>query len=201
MYDFGGDKPRADSCENIQIKCIYDENPSESSQIPKWFELKSETVLFQITKDPFLIKEINSIRAFQERQVHKKNLLGFFIKFLIKIVNVKTTNHAEKGKLPTQVQIDLKYFQYTKTAKKMINAEITFSDFLSPPESNSKKNMEYSIIFNFHPMTHTELIVYFALSWDIYLILYVGICTLAFIMVLILHIYHVIFFRLNTLKK
>jgi len=46
-----GSQPYADTCENVTLSCIFDEDLDENNDVVRWFEEGAET-LFYITKDP-----------------------------------------------------------------------------------------------------------------------------------------------------
>jgi hypothetical protein len=110
---------------------------------------------------------------------------------------VLVANHPQGDKIPREVILTLKYFQVSQREKKLIKAWVGFQKYIkaSPKELSGESLIKYNISFNYIPMTHTELIVSFAFSWEIYLLLYLGIGFFASIIVLIFHIYHMIFFR------
>lgn len=55
-YSFGK-KPTADTCEEVQITCIYDEIIGTSQPLTRWFEVSAETSIFDITVDPALYQD------------------------------------------------------------------------------------------------------------------------------------------------
>jgi hypothetical protein len=74
-YGFGGKLPRADMCKDVRLECIYDDSRNETTQFPKWYQLKAETPLFQMTRIPIFIERMRSEIPFPEREVsHPKKI-------------------------------------------------------------------------------------------------------------------------------
>jgi hypothetical protein len=113
------------------------------------------------------------------------------------------SNHPEGGKIPREVNFELKYFQVTQNEKRLIEGTVLFSKFLKPTakELSGEQPIKYNLSFNYIPMTHSELIVSFAFSWEIYLIMYLAVGLIAIIITMIFHIYHMLLFRFLSKKK
>ena len=68
-YSFGK-SPRADTCENVEINCIYDENLGDTQPIPRWFEIESGSSIFDISVSPVTSEELLKTE-FKEVQILK----------------------------------------------------------------------------------------------------------------------------------
>ena len=56
-YSFGL-KPTADTCDAVEIDCMYDEIFNTNQPLQRWFEVQAETPLFDITVDPKLFADM-----------------------------------------------------------------------------------------------------------------------------------------------
>lgn len=60
---------------------------------------------------------------------------------------------------------------------------------------NGTDPFNYTLVFSYHPMSQIELVVEFALPWEVYIIIYLIICVASVFMILIMLIYHYILSR------
>ena len=97
-----GSEPIADSCEAIQISCIYDEDLGANSDDPRWFE-PGPSILFYLTKNPQSASSINS------ENVNLKTS---------NFIPVTVTGEYEDSKIPSLVKVEFNYYQVSKTEKR-----------------------------------------------------------------------------------
>lgn len=152
-FDFGA-QPSADSCSNITIECIYDEVPNNQEPLPRWWEQTFPSYVFSLSQTPLSPEDFRA-----------GNIPG---SIPVEIINL----NAGSG-LPRTVTLDIKYQQVDTTTKKIIQASITFSDFLDVT-SNQNSGLEitkYNLIVNFSALTHTELMILFQFPISFYAVL------------------------------
>jgi hypothetical protein len=197
-YDFGKGQPKADTCSELLLDCIYEEDLHEEQNL-RWYELKQDSTLFKITKRAMGIKEVTEKQSFDESEVkYFEEIFFFFVKIILKkLVILNVENNPISGKIPSTVTIVLKYFQYTSIEKKLITGTISFSDYIKPTqeEFSGIKPFKYKLNFNYIPMTHTELVISFAFGWELYLFMYLAIFSSTLISVFVVYIYHKLFYR------
>lgn len=59
MTEFSfGQSPTSDTCDAIEIPCVYDEVLGEDMPLDKWFEVGGGTPLFSLIKTPVLFKDL-----------------------------------------------------------------------------------------------------------------------------------------------
>lgn len=172
-----GAVPTADTC-NSTFKCIFDVDVTQInlSTSDYWFLANANKQLFSIYSTPV---DYDSYKTFL------LNLLVNPEDFIQ--VSVGTTKQTNK--IPTIVDLNIGYKQLNTTTKKIIEASVMFSGFITP----TSKKTQYNLNVNIRPLKHTELTMAFALNWKLYLIFFIG-TGAAFLMISILFfIYHRIF--------
>ncbi|CAD8125159.1 unnamed protein product [Paramecium sonneborni] len=150
--------PISDECNELKLYCIMDEKYNINPRLPRWFELNGEETLFYIQADPLNPNDFNS-----DYKVPSS-----------KVVEIQTANSIPSGMMPLEVNLDIHYYQVTKTQKRIIAGSVTFTNFykLSEDQKAGKAEITYNLIFNFISMTQGQLVNNFALEWPVYFILY-----------------------------
>lgn len=181
-----------DSCETKKT-CMNRYRYSDINNLEKnlWFMSKLNSNLFYILDTP-ITKEIYDSVSNKQITLNFENFVG-----------VKNFTKLEQGKLPSNVRLRIGYTQGNDNNKKIINAGIYFSGFKNVLEfiegnttsvenltEDSKIFYEYELIIEWIPLTHTELTIEFALTWKLYLLLYVAIGVIALVMVSIFCFLH-----------
>ena len=62
-------------------------------------------------------------------------------------------------------------------------------------QKSNNDNFEYQLIINYEPLTQTDITIQFGFPWTVYLILYVGICAFASVIIAIFWLYNRIITR------
>lgn len=108
------------------------------------------------------------------------------------MVPLTVVSTAKGGMHPTLVKIKVFYHQTSKTTKRIIEATVSFENYIHATDKQYEgtHNFSYTLDFSFIPLTHTDLTIMFALDWQVYLILYIGIGFVAIIIVGIFAVYH-----------
>ena len=118
----------------------------------------------------------------------------------MKLVSVQvTSNSINTNMVPTLIRLKIYYHQISPTTKKIITASASFEEFVIPMDSQYEGNtfFHYSLDFSYKPLTHTDLTIMFALNWEVYLILYMGIGFVAIVIVGIFTLYHTLMEKFN----
>lgn len=99
---------------------------------------------------------------------------------------------AKNGMVPSLIKMKIFYHQTSKTTKKIIQASVSFENYIHATDEQyeGSQNFSYTLDFSFIPLTHTDLTIMFALDWQVYLLLYIGIGFVAIIIVGIFALYH-----------
>ena len=185
-YKFG-DKPHSDSCNDgksekeFSFECIYDEIFDQEQQYQRWFELGKDVVMFYIGQ--------KSIYMNYEMLAEPSDT--------VKLVEVLNKFIIPEGKIPTMAFLKLSYYQFDRYEKLLIKADLSLSDFLEPDEMQARgeKPIHYNLTITYHSMNHSELVNEFALSWDIYFILYLFIGLFSVAEVVVFYFYHYLVYR------
>ena len=142
-----------DKC-NISLQCIFDEDVGTISNNKFWYETANSFSLFKITKNPISLEKMND----------PENL---------ELVDVKVQNSLENDEIPRIITLIINYYQVSTTLKRIIDAEIIFSDPWNKSQIqklNDTVNYTFNVILN--PYSHTDLMITFALSSNFYIVLY-----------------------------
>ena len=101
------------------------------------------------------------------------------------------------GKYPTLITFEINYYQVTKTHKRILQATLFFDKFVAATSGqlSGTSPFEYTLQIILKPMTQTEITIQFGFPWTVYLILYVGICTFAAVIIAIFWLYNWILTR------
>ena len=96
----------------------------------------------------------------------------------------------EPNKIPTEVKLNLSYYQRDKSTKRLVSATIEYSGFIDPTNYPSAKDFNYTLIVNYLPMGHTALAIAFALPSSVYMVMYIIVGGLAIVMTAVFALYH-----------
>jgi hypothetical protein len=165
VYDFNfGKNPVADNCV-LETTCMENYKLGEFAGRTEnlWFMSNINTELFYFYEDP--VDQETFTSTFKARQSLNSE----------KFVGVKVRNKQENKKYPKNVRLRIGYSQIEKTHKKIINAGIYFSGFKAFEKSNAEEMYQYNLRIEWFPLTHTELTIEFALTWKLYLVLYLAV--------------------------
>jgi hypothetical protein len=102
-----------------------------------------------------------------------------------------------QGQVPRLVTLKIDYYQLDSVEKLVIKIILDCSLFYTPTQEELKRevSLSYQLAIVYHSMHHSELVNEFALTWDIYMILYIFIGLFSAAEVLIFYFYHVIVYR------
>lgn len=161
-----------------KFQCKHNKNfvANSKDDTKIWFNANVNTVLFQ------LYPELVTYEYFKERLVTGYEQTQYF-------VDVTVESQQIENKIPTSILLEIGYYQKDSYTKKIVSGTVKYSGFVTPTSST----ITYELTIVFRPLTHTELTVAFALSWYLYLIIFIGIGLLALTIVAIWYVYHWIF--------
>lgn len=96
----------------------------------------------------------------------------------------------QPNKIPTEVKLNLSYYQRDKSTKRLVSATIEYSGFIDPTNYPTAKEFNYTLILNYLPMGHTALAIAFALPSSVYMVMYIIVGALAIVMTAVFALYH-----------
>lgn len=174
-FSFGG-TPDSDTCDEIIIKCIYDEIPSESTPLPRWFEVDGGTTLFSLTVEPtdYELMMTNEFGDTEMLEVGPENGGG------------------DEGFLPMNVIVHLSYFQKGPDNKILIVVGMDFDaiEEVSEEQFEGTEQIEYNLTFTFESFSHKDLTIKFAFESYFYIVLYVIMGILSILVMAIFGLFH-----------
>jgi len=179
-----GSQAMGDSCSFTQVDCILDEVPSVRLSNPRWFEAATGTRLFDVTKDASLPAKLNNWGD-DPVPVTEPVYLQRGI--------------PESGALPQKVTIAFQYWQQGPRKKMLASGRAWYSEFITPDVAvqSGRAPFEYKLSVLYYPMTHFEVMVYFAFPMEFYVGFYLCMGVLSVAMVLVLWGYHRFMCRLS----
>ncbi len=175
QYSFGS-YPKADTCSGISINCIYDEVFSDQQSSSRWFEVGASTMIMQMSKEPMDASELSS------------SVLS-----TTEVISVTLAQTQAGGRVvPSTVHLTFQYFQRTSSRKSLVKATVEFDSYktLNDAEYNGGTQVAYTLLIDYLPMSHTELMINFALEYHFYIILYILVGFAAVLITAIFTIYH-----------
>jgi len=174
-YSFG-ERPRADICEAVLVNCVYDEVFLGQQPLPRWFAVEGGAALFDLSVAPVVYDDLIA-KDFAEFEV---------------LPVAPEEGAGEDGVVPKTVGLAIDYYQVDGARKELIAAGLAFEDLeaLTPDELVGTAAVGYNLTFSFAALSHMELTVAFAFSWDFYLVLYVIVGVLALVVMVVFAAYH-----------
>lgn len=101
-------------------------------------------------------------------------------------VDVTVSSTAPSNRMPTLVSLKMGYYQVDAKVKKLISARVEFSGWVA---ATNNKEQAYIAKISYLPLSHTELMIAFALPSYVYITMYVLVGCLCIFMVLLFAIY------------
>ena len=144
----------ADACE-VEIQCFYEENFREAAANTRWFEVEGE-ILFHVTQEAEGPEKLFEASILANDQSEPQVNLGAYTSSVATQESIPVSFGPEegievaKGVIPTEIAIDISYYQTSPTDKRMIQIEGTYSEYV-----NAKK----------HDGTYLLTITTSALGW------------------------------------
>ena len=131
--------PVADECE-VEIRCTYEERFKEAAASTRWFEVEGDT-LFHITQEAEPQSSLFEASVLANDQTEPEVNTGTYEAAVAAQESIPVMfNPAEgvevvRGIIPTEISIDISYFQFSPLDKRMISAEGEFDGYV-----NAKKH-------------------------------------------------------------
>ena len=179
--DFDRFYPTADWCER-KIYCEYEEELPQQDVTPRWFEAGTGTTIFSVLRDPVNYFQYTGRQGYStdigdgggNKFIKSIDLFDNFIP--VKVLRRGDSEDCHFLCFPRKLSLDISYHQINETSKRLIDITLTFEDFDKDAASS-----QYEIDLKLYPLNYQELIVKFAFSKDIYLVLFslIGIFTVA----------------------
>ena len=175
-FDFKQFYPVADWCER-KVFCDYEEKLDQPDITPRWFEASTGASLFSIIRDP--VNYYHYTGRHQTRTGLDDEGGQRFISSLKSsdtLIPLKIDRSAaddiEDGCdilcFPREMTLDISYYQVDKNSKRIVSCTLSFNNF----DKNSS-NTEYEMDVKFRPLDYKQLIVQFAYSRGIFVLLFV----------------------------
>lgn len=100
--------------------------------------------------------------------------------------------------IPTTVEMTLSYYQINSKLKQLISASVQFTGYIKPEDfQKNTSGYAYSLKLNYLPLSHTDLMIAFAMPWPVYFTMYLFFGSLCVIIIAFLTLYH----KLVTRRK
>ena len=174
-FDFARFYPIADWCEQ-KIYCDYEERLETPDITPRWFEADSGATLFSIIRDPVSYYEYTGRQKTTSsaddggggKYIESIKLDDTFIP-----VKVDRSAAAELNSeclqlcFPRTIELNIGYYQVDRSRKRIIEINLIYDNFDRDVSSST-----YSLKLNWRPLDYQELIIKFAYSRGIFLLLF-----------------------------
>ena len=194
-FPWKGIKTKSDECD-LSFTCIYDEL-DQNVISNKWFSLTKETTLGYISKFPLTIDEtFNDENYFTKTQISNFDELSSFIPFTF-IPFRKGVDDVNC--FPKDIIIIIKYYQYTKTKKKLIDFDVEMYNYSNcvnlSSDIRSDYNGEYNLKIKYYPLDYFSLLNKFQFPYIAYLLI------IFFMGILVIILLIIMFFFTNLAAK
>jgi hypothetical protein len=171
----------ADSCAR-SIKCFYEEQLTVLTPLPRWMEVDSGGSLFQLLQVPVSFRQFQSyydtLTAYLTEPAGTAGIFEDIISIgpdaLLEVyVNRDAALVEMRGGctvqcFPRMVQMDILYYQVSKTRKKILLIEFIYSEF-----DRDKSNGFYNFEITYTPLDWLNLIWKFAYPTELYLTFFI----------------------------
>ena len=187
----------ADSCE-VEVQCFYEETFKEAAALTRWYEVEGAP-LFYIT--PYAESQNKLFEASvlandisnPEVDVSKYDLAVTAQEAIAVIFSPAEGFEVMRGIIPTDISIDISYFQMSPKVKRMIVAEGTFDEYVNA----RKHDGSYLLTVTTTALGWFPLLNFFAFEVDLYVVLF---HVLGFVSVIIVIAFWAVVRLTTTLK-
>ena len=187
--DFMKFYPVADWCER-KIYCNYEEDLPKPDVTPRWFEAETGTALFSIIRDPinyyqYTGRHSSTIGADDgggQRFIDSIDTLQTFVPAKVdRSPALTVAGGCDVGAcFPRKVTIDISYHQVDVHSKRIVQVNVLYDKF-----DKDASNDRYELHVKFYALNYQELVIKFAFSHELFLLLFtqigVGTVVAAFI--------------------
>ena len=184
-----GFSPKSDKC-NIQLDCMYEEDLNVSGpKTSRWFQITAPTALFYVSSYSMTANDLMN---------NLDDIKNKFAKGSDEFV-AATFNPAEGTKegVPTEITIEIKYYQKTQEEKIITQVTGTFNNYVDYTKSGISRP-SYKLIISFTPMDFFELVNAFQFDISIYVLIFCLVSLLLILGVIIFWIINILIMRLST---
>ncbi|KAL3798696.1 hypothetical protein HJC23_004447 [Cyclotella cryptica] len=167
--------PIADWCER-KLHCHYEENLSAPDVIPRWFEADSGVTLFSVIRDPidyFDYTGRDSVTIGHgdgggQRFIHATQQLQTFIPAKVyRSPAFNVEGGCTTACFPRKVTLDISYQQVDIHTKRIVQVKLLFDKF----DKNASDD-KYELQIKFYALNYQELVIKFAFSRGLFLLLF-----------------------------
>jgi hypothetical protein len=174
--------PVADWCER-KLQCTFEEDLPKPAATPRWFDVESGTVLFSIIRDPIDYYQYTGKdstiagiddgggQRFKNEAIEKLPVQTFVPAIVDRSSSLYIEGGCSAGScFPRSVTLDVSYQQLTEYSKRIVQVQVRYDDF-----DKDTLNDEYKLEVKFYPLNYEELLIKFAFSHELFLLLFIQI--------------------------
>jgi hypothetical protein len=164
---------KADTC-NYWMFCSMEEDQKKNDAYSKWYETYDDTRLVALTERPMTETD------FHDRAVDDYDWFRLQDQAQ-KLVWVKSLREvgAKENWIPTQIDMQIQYYQENSTHKRIVLSTMSFASFTTTNKDNrfssSWRGQQYAIGFTLTPMIWSEILNNFAFPKAIYYLFFVAV--------------------------
>ncbi|EED88737.1 predicted protein [Thalassiosira pseudonana CCMP1335] len=174
-FDFMSFYPVSDWCER-KLYCNFEENLSEPDVTPRWFEADSGATLFSIIRDPIDYYDYTGRRASMvgshdgggQRFINSIDTLQTFIPAKVdRSPALNVEGGCTTACFPRRVTLDISYQQVDVHSKRIVQVKVLYDRF-----DKDASNDGYELQIKFYALDFQELVIKFAFSRELFLLLF-----------------------------
>ena len=185
-----GQSATADICEGITFNCQYTQDV-ENETDGQWFKAENGATLFWFYQKPINGEE--AIKFMQgQKEISDEDLVPVGME-----ASLDNAAAAEGNMIPTEIELDVNYYQKSKQDKELMTAKVAFRAFIDPSKYENQ-TFNYTLTVNYKPLNHTEVLIAFGLPWFVYLLMYIFVGILTIIMTAVFMLYHKLVSRFDV---
>ena len=175
-FDFQRFYPIADWCEQ-KIYCNFEEDLNQPDITPRWFETNSGVSLFSIIREPvnyFQYTGRDQTRVgFNDGGGQKFTTSSISSDTFIPVKIDRSVAEEVDGECnrlcyPREMILDIAYYQVDRNSKRIVSCTLALNKF-----DKNASNSAYELDVRFRPLDYRQLIIQFAYSRDIFVLLFV----------------------------
>lgn len=181
--------PVADECYRV-LQCKYEETLPTRDVNPRWFEVASDTELFQLLRRPMTLEEIQDGGRKLDDVLNDEGLDTFIPVLVDRSDADLIRGECTRLCFPRAVDLELKYYQQTRNIKRIISATLYLRDF-----DRQATSTEYEFSVLFHPLNYLDLVIAFAFEELTFVVLFIVVGALTLLASILFWAVHRVFAR------
>ena len=184
-----------DACYGVSLQCSFEEEVGEARENLRWYEAPPGSTLFYVTRNAVASSSFVPSSTLEDwGRTHLLNQLRNSYDVIPMLVDKEMSGY--QNAIPRHVELELKYFQMTKGAKRLVEAKLYYADFCTTEDARTGssnilnamkergivpcdvdingviKSRKYDLEVSYFPLNWLDLLNRFEFKVSVYFLLY-----------------------------